>query len=65
MSYYELLDVHKNASDDEIKKAYRKKSLNVHPDRNGGNDEKFKEINEAYEILGDSRKRKQYDLNSN
>lgn len=62
MSYYELLDVHKNASDDEIKKAYRKKSLNVHPDRNGGNDEKFKEINEAYEILGDSRKRKQYDF---
>lgn len=62
MSYYEVLDVEKNASESEIKRAYRQKSLHHHPDKNGGNDVMFKEINEAYETLSDLSKRKQYDL---
>jgi molecular chaperone DnaJ len=53
--------VNKNASQDEIKKAYRNLSKKYHPDRNGGDDSKFKEINEAYDTLGDETKRKEYD----
>jgi len=63
--YYGILGVPRNASDGEIKKAYRKLAMQYHPDRNPGKEnwanEKFKEINEAYGVLGDPQKRKQYD----
>ena len=53
MSYYEVLEINKNANDVEIKKAYRQKSLHYHPDRNHSLDsvEKMKQINEAYDVL--------------
>jgi len=63
--YYQLLGVKKEAPGDEIKKAYRKLALTFHPDRNGGDsacEERLKEINEAYQVLGDEEKRRQYDL---
>jgi curved DNA-binding protein len=62
--YYAMLGVSKTASTDEIKKAYRKLAMKHHPDRNKGNksaEEKFKEISEAYAVLSDTEKRKQYD----
>lgn len=59
--HYKTLDVDKNASQDEIKKAFRKLAHKYHPDKEGGDEEKFKEINAAYQILGDEQKRKQYD----
>ena len=62
--YYEVLGVDKQASEDEIKKAYRKIAIKYHPDRNPGNKEaedKFKEAAEAYEVLHDPQKRQQYD----
>jgi len=62
--YYKILGVDKKASQDDIKKAYRKLAMKHHPDRNPGNksaEDKFKEINEAYEVLGDSEKRARYD----
>lgn len=58
--YYEVLGVKKDASADEIKKAFRRAAVEHHPDR-GGDETKFKEINEAYEVLKDSEKRKRYD----
>jgi len=62
--YYEVLGVDKKASADEIKKAYRKLAKKYHPDTHPGDknaEEKFKEVNEAYEVLGDEQKRKKYD----
>ncbi len=62
--YYDILEVSKTASDDEIKKAYRKKALKFHPDKNPGDseaEEKFKEAAEAYEVLRDPNKRSRYD----
>jgi curved DNA-binding protein len=62
--YYHILGVAKNASDEEIKKAYRKLAMKYHPDRNPNKkeaEERFKEINEAYAVLSDKEKRKQYD----
>lgn len=59
--YYEVLGVSKNASDDEIKKAYRRAAVKYHPDKEGGNEEKFKEVSEAYEVLKDNAKRQRYD----
>ena len=60
-NYYDILGVSKNASADDIKKAYRKKAHEFHPDKGNGNAEKFKEINEAYQVLGNQEKRQQYD----
>ncbi len=59
--YYEILGVGKSASDDEIKKAYRKAAVKYHPDKDGGDETKFKEVSEAYEVLKDSSKRQRYD----
>lgn len=59
--YYQVLGVSKTATTDEIKKAFRKLAHQHHPDKNGGTDVKFKEINEAYQVLSNPDKRKQYD----
>ena len=63
-NYYDVLGVPRGASDDEIKKAYRKLAMTYHPDRNDGDkrsEAKFKEATEAYEVLLDSDKRARYD----
>jgi curved DNA-binding protein len=62
--YYKILNVERNASEDEIKRAYRKLALQYHPDRNPGDqqaEERFKELNEAYQVLSDPAKRARYD----
>jgi molecular chaperone DnaJ len=59
--YYKILGVEKAASQDEVKKAFLKLAHQYHPDKNGGKDDKFKEINEAYQVIGNEQKRKQYD----
>jgi molecular chaperone DnaJ len=61
MDYYKILGVGRDASDEEIKKAYRKLAHKYHPDKSGGDEKKFKEINEAYQVLSDKSKRAQYD----
>ena len=63
--YYKILGVNKNASKEEIKKSYRKLAMKYHPDQNKGDkasEERFKEVNEAYAVLSDEEKRKQYDM---
>ena len=60
MDYYELLGVSKSASQEEIKKAFHKLAHKYHPDK-GGDEKKFKVINEAYQVLSDTQKRQQYD----
>jgi len=59
--YYKILGVEKNASPEEIKKAFKKLAMQHHPDRPGGDEKKFKEINEAYQVVGDADKRAKYD----
>jgi molecular chaperone DnaJ len=59
--YYNILGVNKNASPEEIKKAFREKAHIYHPDKKGGDEAKFKELNEAYQVLSDQEKRAQYD----
>lgn len=59
--YYSILGVDKKATQEEIKKAFRKKAHEFHPDKKGGDEAKFKELNEAYQILGNEQKRSQYD----
>lgn len=59
--YYKILGVTKNASEEEIKKAYRRLAHQYHPDKAGGDENKFKEINEAYQVLSDKAKRANYD----
>ena len=62
--YYEVLGIQKGASDEEIKKAFRKMAMKYHPDRNQGDkdaEEKFKEVNEAYSVLSDPDKKNKYD----
>jgi len=65
MDYYKILDVSKSASDSDIKKAFRKKAIEYHPDKNDGDEkeeEMFKKVNEAYSILSSPEKRKMYDM---
>ena len=61
--YYKILGIQKGATEDDIKKAYRKLALKFHPDKNKspGAEEKFKEVAEAYEVLSDKKKRETYD----
>jgi molecular chaperone DnaJ len=62
--YYSILCIERNASPEEIKKAYRKKAMDSHPDRHGGDtskEQEFKAINEAYAILSDPQKKARYD----
>lgn len=59
--YYKILGVNRDASEDEIKKAFRKLAHAYHPDKSGGDEAKFKEVSEAYSVLSDKKKRQQYD----
>ena len=59
--FYEVLGISKDASADEIKKAFRKLAVKHHPDKEGGDEAKFKEASEAYEVLKDTTKRQRYD----
>src|SRR3990167_5598525 len=59
--YYNILGIGKSASPEEIKRAFRELAHKHHPDKAGGNEQQFKEINEAYQVLSNPEKRKQYD----
>lgn len=59
--YYQTLGIPRTASPDDVKKAYRKMAHQYHPDKQGGNEAKFKEVNEAYQVLSDPKKRESYD----
>lgn len=63
--YYTVLGIEKGATKDDVKKAFRRLAHQYHPDKQGGNEQKFKEINEAYQILSDDRKRAEYDMYGN
>ena len=63
MNYYEILGLKENCSQKSIKKRYKKLALRFHPDKNGGDEEKFKSISLAYEVLSDKEKREKYDNN--
>ncbi|MCD5384473.1 MAG: J domain-containing protein [Candidatus Pacebacteria bacterium] len=63
-NYYKILDVERGASEAEVKKAFRKLAHKYHPDKKNGDEKKFKEVSEAYAILGDKKKRSQYDMTS-
>src|SRR5210317_900873 len=60
--FYKVLEVDEKATQEDIKKSYRKLSLKYHPDKNPATEEKFKQISEAYETLGDNEKRREYDM---
>src|SRR5580704_11731397 len=60
-NYYDILGVPKSATEDDIKKAFRKLAQKYHPDRKGGDEAKFKEASEAYSVLSDKKKRAEYD----
>lgn len=60
--YYSILGVDKGISQDDLKKTYKTLSKQYHPDKKGGNEERFKEISEAYNVLGDGQKRREYDM---
>ena len=62
MNYYEILGINQTSSQIDIKKAYRSLSLKLHPDKQGGNEDEFKKINEAYSVLSDPDKRSDYDF---
>lgn len=64
-NYYKVLGVDEKASKDDIKKAFRKLAHKYHPDKSGGDESKFKEVNEAYQILSDDKKRSEYDMYGN
>jgi len=61
--YYKILEVSNECSPEDVKKSYRKLALKYHPDKNNGDDTRFKELAEAYEVLSDDNKRRQYDYN--
>ena len=61
--YYKILEVDRDCETEQIKKSYKKLALKYHPDKNNGDDTKFKEISEAYEVLSDNNRRSQYDYN--
>src|SRR5581483_8419133 len=60
-NYYEILGIEKSATDEDIKKAFRKLAQKYHPDKKGGDEAKFKEVSEAYAVLSDKKKRAEYD----
>ena len=60
--YYKILGVDRGVQQEDLKKTYKKLSKQYHPDKKGGNEERFKEISEAYNVLGDEQKRREYDM---